>query len=312
MLDKRLVLLSALGLCACNPVPRPDTPSTSAPTVAPSSAASVAGTAPAPAQSEPAAPAASAQVPAAPSASPEVAALAPAAATPPATPSAPVAPVSPLPRSARVAHASQRRVAARPEADSTSAELSGRIELIGKSGQPISAGDMANTLVYFVPASGTSRVHAGTYTVYTVNRDFKPEAMAIPLGSTVKFVNLDQIRHNVFSVTPGGAFDLGFQAAGQTATHSFDRAGLMLISCNVHRSMELDLLVVPSPYRTTASADGHFSLRHLPPGPGALYVWNPRGELQKRSVTAPLGDLHERVVISKPAIVTDINPEPGP
>jgi len=220
--------------------------------------------------------------------------------------------VSPLPRIARVAHASQRSVAARPEADSTSAELSGRIELIGKSGQPISAGDMANTLVYFVPASGTSRVQAGTYTVYTVNRDFKPEAMAIPLGSTVKFVNLDQIRHNVFSVTPGAAFDLGFQAAGQTATHSFDRAGLMLISCNVHRSMELDLLVVPSPYRTTASADGHFSLRHLPPGPGALYVWNPRGELQKRSVTAPLGDLHERVIISKPAIVADINPEPGP
>lgn len=171
---------------------------------------------------------------------------------------------------------------------------------------------MANTLVYFVPASGMSKVQAGTYTVYTVNRDFKPEATAVPLGSTVKFVNLDQIRHNVFSVTPGAAFDLGFQAAGQTAMHRFDRTGLMLISCNVHRSMELDLLVVPSPYRTTASADGHFSLHHLPPGPGALYVWNPRGELQKRSVTAPLGDLHERVVISKPAIVADINPEPGP
>jgi len=195
---------------------------------------------------------------------------------------------------------------------STSADLAGRIELVGKHGQTVSAGDLTNTLIYFVPASVKPKAPAGTYTVYTVNRDFKPEAMAVPLGSTVKFVNLDQIRHNVFSVTSGAAFDLGFQAAGQTVTHRFDHGGLVLISCNVHRSMELDLLVVPSPYRTTASADGHFSLPNLPPGPGALYVWNPRGELQKRSVTAPLGDLHERVVISKPAIVADINPEPGP
>ena len=214
--------------------------------------------------------------------------------------------------SVRLSHPSQRSDATRSGGGPASADLAGRIEVVGKHGQTVSASDLTNTLIYFVPASGKPKAPAGTYTVYTVNRDFKPEAMAVPLGSTVKFVNLDQIRHNVFSVTPGAAFDLGFQAAGQTAMHRFDGAGLMLISCNVHRSMELDLLVVPSPYRTTASADGNFSLHALPPGPGTLYVWNPRGELQKRSVTAPVGDLQERVVISKPAIVADINPEPGP
>ena len=168
-------------------------------------------------------------------------------------------------------------------------QISGHVNLTAGRGQQIEPGDQADTLVYYVPASGGARVRPGQFNVYTHNRDFSPEALAVPLGSTVTFVNLDDVRHNVFSVTPGSAFDLGYQASGQKASHVFSHAGIVLVSCNVHRSMELDVLVVPSPYSAKVAADGSFTLRGLPPGPGTLHFWNPRAQPASQALTLPLG-----------------------
>jgi plastocyanin len=185
--------------------------------------------------------------------------------------------------------------------------ISGQVKLVAASGQMLTPGESMDTLVYFVPESGVGRVHPATYTVYTVNRDFKPSAMAVPIGSTIKFVNLDQIRHNVFSVTPGSAFNLGDQAVGMTTTHTYTRAGLVLIGCNVHRSMELDLLVVPTPYRTAVAADGTFVLRGVPTGPGTLYFWNPRAKLLEQATSAPQEGIKQKVVVEKPRVTTELN-----
>lgn len=191
-------------------------------------------------------------------------------------------------------------------------EISGRIKLTADSGQSVAPGELVDTLVYFVPKAGGAHVHPGAYTVYTINRDFKPSAMAIPLGSTVTFKNLDQIRHNVFSVTPGSAFNLGFQASGVAVTQVFNRPGLVLISCNVHRSMELDLLVVPTPYMASVSADGTFTIRNVPAGSGTLYVWNPRAKLVADAVSAPALNVSEHVVAMKPHVPTELNAASAP
>ena len=168
-------------------------------------------------------------------------------------------------------------------------QINGHVNLTAGRGQQIEPGDQTDTLVYYVPASGGARVRPGQFNVYTHNRDFSPEALAVPLGSTVTFVNLDDVRHNVFSVTPGSAFDLGYQGSGEKASHVFSHAGIVLVSCNVHRSMELDVLVVPSPYSAKVAADGNFTLRGLPPGPGTLHFWNPRAQPASQALTLPLG-----------------------
>ena len=169
------------------------------------------------------------------------------------------------------------------------AQISGHVNLTAGRGQQVEPGDQDHTLVYYVPASGGARVRPGQFNVYTHNRDFSPEALAVPLGSTVTFVNLDDVRHNVFSVTPGSGFDLGYQASGQKVSHVFSHAGIVLVSCNVHRSMELDVLVVPSPYSAKVAADGSFTLRGLPSGPGTLHFWNPRAQPVSQALTLPFG-----------------------
>ncbi|MEO5831385.1 MAG: hypothetical protein ABIQ36_12545 [Rhodanobacter sp.] len=206
--------------------------------------------------------------------------------------------------------ASVKKVAAAPVAAPAAAtlQLSGHVSLKASRGQQIDAGEQADTLVYFVPASGGSRARPGHYTVYTHNRDFSPEAIAVPLGSTVTFVNLDDVRHNVFSVTPGAAFDLGYQGSGEKADHAFGRAGIVLVSCNVHHSMELDVLVVPSPYLVKVGADGDFTLAGLPAGPGTLYFWNPRAQLVSQKVRLPMGAaVSQQILAVRPRLTTALN-----
>lgn len=188
------------------------------------------------------------------------------------------------------------------------ATIRGRVSLEGSRGQQVAAGELADTLVYYVPAKGAGHTKPGHFTVYTHNRDFSPEAMALPQGSTVTFVNLDDVRHNVFSVTPGSSFNLGYQGSGEKASHAFGHAGVVLVSCNVHRSMELDMLVVPTPYSSKVGADGSFALENLPDGSGKLYFWNPRAPLVSQQVTLPMsGSVSQKIVASKPHMETQIH-----
>ena len=187
-------------------------------------------------------------------------------------------------------------------------ELRGRLTLTAGRGQELVPGELVDSVVYYVPAAGAPRPHAGRFNIYTINRDFKPAAMAVPIGSTVRFVNQDEVRHNVFSVTPGSTFDLGYQAPGQSADQVLNRAGVVLVSCNVHRSMETDVLVVPSAYAAKVGADGRFVLRGVPAGAGKLYYWNPRGVLGARAITLPAsGEVAVTVQAVRPRVLTEID-----
>ena len=186
-------------------------------------------------------------------------------------------------------------------------EISGHVELLVNPGQVVAVGEVTDTLVYFVPKAGKVKARPGTYTVYSVDQDFRPAAMAIPAGSTVKFANLDQVLHNVYSSTPGSVFNYQFQKVGEVLSQRFNQPGPVLVSCNVHHFMELDLLVVPTPYMSAVAADGSFVLHGVPPGPGTLYVWNPRGALKSLPVGAPQKDVSMQLVAIKPRVATELN-----
>ena len=164
--------------------------------------------------------------------------------------------------------------------------LSGMVAL-QERGQP--AADAGGAIVYFVPDAGVKRP-TPPVTAELVMRDrrFIPRAIAVPVGSTVRFSNAEPLRHNVFSVSPGNRFDLGLYGKGPGRGQRFDRPGLARIFCNVHRTMSAFVMVLETPHHTVSDAVGRFTLSDLPEGPGTLHIWHPRAEAWQRLLQLPV------------------------
>jgi plastocyanin len=191
--------------------------------------------------------------------------------------------------------------------------LRGQLELIAGSGQSLSADEMSHAVVYFVADSGKVAAKPRQYRIYTHNKQFEPESLVIPLGSTISFPNQDEILHNVFSVTPRSSFDLGIYGEGKSADYTFKQTGLVLINCNVHQAMQANVLVVDTPYIVSPGSDGHFVFDSLPSGSGKLMVWHPRANVQSQVVKVPAqGLVSVRLVLTKPRVSEHLNKERKP
>jgi plastocyanin len=168
-------------------------------------------------------------------------------------------------------------------------ELLGRVELLARGGGgPARGSDVRQAVVYFEPAAERGpkpRPREAPYVMTTRGKEFLPRVLAVPAGGRVQFANDDPILHNVFSVSNGKPFDLGFLRQGPGRERQFDAPGLVRVYCNVHQSMVGYVLVLDTPYFTHPAADGSFVLGNLPKGPGKLTVWHEQTDLWTAAVT---------------------------
>lgn len=103
--------------------------------------------------------------------------------------------------------------------------------------------------------------------------EFRPRVLAVPVGSTVKFPNGDDVFHNVFSFSKASRFDLGRYPKGESKDVTFDKKGLVDVRCEVHDHMRSYIHVFDHPYHALAGADGTYRLPKVPPGKYTLVVW---------------------------------------
>ena len=154
--------------------------------------------------------------------------------------------------------------------------LRGQVVLDAGANQSAAPGEVTDSVLYFLPEGGGRHAKPGNFLIYTHNKQFDPQLLVVPVGSTVKFPNQDEILHNVYSTTPGSSFDLGIYGNGGAGEYTFRKPGLVLVHCNVHEGMQADVLVLDTPYIARPKADGTFDLSGLPAGPGKLMLWHPR------------------------------------
>jgi plastocyanin len=186
-------------------------------------------------------------------------------------------------------------------------ELHGTLQLL-QDGKAVRDG-VDQAVVYFTPAKPT-KVEALDEPVEmaTVKKDFRPRALVVPVGSRVRFPNLDPILHNAFSVSGANAFDVGIYSKGPGKEITFKEPGLVRVFCNVHQSMAGFVLVVDTPFWTQPDAAGRFSLVGLPAGNGTLSIWHERGELKTQPVTVPVsGALTLSLPVTRPRIPLHLN-----
>jgi plastocyanin len=183
------------------------------------------------------------------------------------------------------------------------ATLRGRVELVGDGRQDVHAGEIADTVVYYLPKDVELRPTPGRFTMDTRSKGFSPSLLVVPQGSTVSFPNRDTILHNVFSRSGANGFDLGFYGAGVSRENTFRRAGLVVVNCSVHQSMRANILVLSTPHYARPDRSGRYRLDGLPPGSGSLVFWHPRSAPTSVKITVPSEAIPtQRLIASKPPI----------
>lgn len=117
------------------------------------------------------------------------------------------------------------------------------------------------------------------------HENFVPHVLPILVGTTVNFLNSDDVYHNVFSYSPAKSFDLGRYPKGHHRSVKFDTPGVVKIYCDIHTHMSAFILVLGNPYFTTIDSDGNFSIKDVPPGTYTLKAWYGRWPEKSEAIT---------------------------
>lgn len=138
------------------------------------------------------------------------------------------------------------------------------------------AGKRVEDAVVMLEVPQARAAQPGRYLITQKDLAFIPLVLVIPVGSTIDFGNLDQVRHHVYSFSPARKFELKLFGHGEKHPVRFDKPGLVAIGCNIHDSMQAFIQVVETPFAAKTAKDGTVVLRDVPPGSFKLRIYHPR------------------------------------
>ncbi|HZE98934.1 MAG TPA: hypothetical protein VE981_18135 [Planctomycetota bacterium] len=127
--------------------------------------------------------------------------------------------------------------------------------------------------VVWLEGAAPAKMDAKTLDVRQEGIEFRPRILAVPLGSTVKFPNGDDVFHNVFSYSKAERFDLGKYPKGESKSVEFKTKGLIDVRCEVHDHMRCYIHIFDHPYYAIAGEDGSYRIPNVPPGKYTLVAW---------------------------------------
>jgi len=166
---------------------------------------------------------------------------------------------------------------------SYSGEIKGKVKAKGVK-------DNANAVIYVDAISGKTfpapKNHAE---IDQKNLVFHPHVLPILLGTTVDFLNSDDVLHNVFSPDKcAESFNLGTWPKGQIRSYTFKQPGCQaVILCNVHPEMSAYVVVLETPYYAVSAKDGSFEIKDVPAGKYTLKIWHEKLKGESVSVEVP-------------------------
>lgn len=167
---------------------------------------------------------------------------------------------------------------AQQEIEAEYGAIKGRVTLLGKNGEALSAEGTIVTLRPKADKQGDDSAQASVHLIDMENKTYLPRYVTINKNDSVVFVNKDDFKHNVFSTSGSNAFDLGTYGAGLKRAVTLKEPGIVKVYCNIHAEMATFIAVGDQALTTKTSTDGHFNIEKILPGQYEMHVWNIRGE----------------------------------
>ena len=125
------------------------------------------------------------------------------------------------------------------------------------------------------------------------NLVFIPRVLPILKGTTVDFLNSDDVQHNVFAPGKVEKFNLGTWGLGGVRDHTFNKPGEVVILCNVHSEMVAYIIILESPYFVKTDPDGNFKIENIPAGTYVLKTWHEKMKSAPQEVNIAKGEIKE-------------------
>src|ERR1700677_4813732 len=137
---------------------------------------------------------------------------------------------------------------------------------------------VADTVVSATPLDPKNALRAKPPVVVIdqVDKQFVAYVTPVYVGSSVKFPNNDNIRHQVYSFSPAKRFDLPLYAGTDAPPVVFDTPGVVVLGCNIHDWMIGYIYVSETPFFAKTGSAGTASLEDMPSGDYLVKIWHPR------------------------------------
>ena len=103
---------------------------------------------------------------------------------------------------------------------------------------------------------------------------FEPHIRVMTIGSTVEFLNSDQVSHNVHTYPAKNDPLNKTIAPGGRESQVLEKTDKVKIACDIHPWMSGYLFVTDTPYHAVTGADGSFKISGLPPGKYQAEFWH--------------------------------------
>ncbi|WP_176650586.1 methylamine utilization protein [Duganella hordei] len=162
---------------------------------------------------------------------------------------------------------------------------------------------LPDTVIYVEPEGGPAAGKApATAEIEQKGLKFLPLVSVVQTGSKVFFPNNDKVRHHIYSFSPAHKFDQKLYSGQSAAPQVFDKAGTVVLGCNIHDKMLAYVKVVDTPY--FAKTDGAGAVRiELPAGKYVVKAWHYNtvgGATPEQPLTVKAGDSLATAVFKLP------------
>ncbi len=135
-----------------------------------------------------------------------------------------------------------------------------------------------NVVVYLVPTDNQNLPEPPTAqspaVMDQINQQFVPHILVVQRNTQVAFPNSDSIKHHVYSFSKAKPFELKLYSDNHPDPIPFDKAGEVVMGCNIHDWMLGYIYVVDTPWFSKTNRQGFIEL-DVPAGQYELKIWSP-------------------------------------
>lgn len=147
-----------------------------------------------------------------------------------------------------------------------------RVKVVDGEGAPV-----AQAAVYAKAAKPqTSAMQPKPSVIDQVDKEFVNHVSVVQTGTPVMFPNHDKIRHHVYSFSEAKKFELPLYEGVPAKPVVFDKAGVVVLGCNIHDWMVGYVLVVDTPFFALTDNNGIAELALPANDTYTVSAWHPK------------------------------------